>query len=177
MFLPFGAFYNLKSATTRPMREKESEGNPYYFRDETYFDVTPLATRLWVNEQFWQPGIQKWMYGVPEFEIWDNCKKNLVYDVIEPKYAQQLFQWFCRHGLDQEYIFKTLYFIPSQNSMKIAEKRANMPNDMEVRRVNTCEPIDFLRAGLHPDYLVLSNKAERIIPPALQKFLDGYKAR
>ncbi|MBR4114562.1 MAG: hypothetical protein IKK40_00920, partial [Bacteroidales bacterium] len=42
--LPAGLFYNLRSATTRPMRDGESEGNPYFFRDESYFDNAPLAT-------------------------------------------------------------------------------------------------------------------------------------
>ena len=64
--LPQGLFYNLRSATTRPMREGESEGKPYFFRNEEYFDNTPLVTRLWVNKNFWTPGTPKWMYGVPE---------------------------------------------------------------------------------------------------------------
>ena len=51
--LPFGVFYNLKSATTRPMRDGEQEAREYYFRDESYFDTGNFATRLFVNEQFW----------------------------------------------------------------------------------------------------------------------------
>ena len=37
---PDGLFYNLRSATTRPMRpeDNESEGKPYFFRDESYFE-------------------------------------------------------------------------------------------------------------------------------------------
>ena len=36
--LPKNAFYNLKSATTRPMRDREADGREYYFRDEKYFE-------------------------------------------------------------------------------------------------------------------------------------------
>ena len=64
--LPAGSFYNLKSATTRPMRNDGKDCHKYYFRDESYFDSEKFVTKLWVNEQFWTPGQPKWMYGVPE---------------------------------------------------------------------------------------------------------------
>ena len=35
--MSFEDFYNLKSATTRLMREGETDGREYYFRDEDYF--------------------------------------------------------------------------------------------------------------------------------------------
>ncbi len=44
--LPDGLFYNLKSATTRDMRAGEVEAREYYFRDEEYFNNTPLITKL-----------------------------------------------------------------------------------------------------------------------------------
>lgn len=62
--LPAGVFYNLKSATTRPMRENEMDGREYYFRDEHYFETEKFATYLFVNEQFWESGVPKWLYGV-----------------------------------------------------------------------------------------------------------------
>ncbi len=171
--LPAGAFYRLKSAATRPMRNGESEGNPYYFRDETYFDTAPLATRLFVNEEFWTPGTPKWLYGVPEFEIMDNLGRNFVYDVIQPKYARQMIDWFCRNKLTNAYRFKTLYFLSPENNFQIAAERANMPNDMAVRKNNTCNPIDFLRAGVHVDYFVKSSATETIIPRGLHQMLTS----
>ncbi len=42
--LPKGAFYNLKSATTRAMRDDEKDGREYYFRDESYFETEKFAT-------------------------------------------------------------------------------------------------------------------------------------
>lgn len=150
--IPSGLFYNLRSATTRPMRVGESEGAPYFFRDEAYFDTTPLATFLWVNRAIWQPGDKKWLYGVPEFEIYEHMNQNLIYDVIEPQYTRQMIDWFCAHNLDAHYDFKIAYFLPPENNMDTVRKRANMPGDATVRTNNTCAPADFARANLTPDY-------------------------
>ena len=152
--LPRGLFYNLRSATTRPMRAGESEGAPYFFRDEAYFDNAPLATHLWVNEDFWTPGTPKWMYGIPEFEICEHLGQNLIYDVIQPRYTRQLIDWFKSHGLSTEYNFRVAYFLPPANNFKTVAERANMPNDTAVRRANTCDPLDFLDAGVHIDYIL-----------------------
>lgn len=152
--LPTGLFYNLRSATTRPMRAGESEGAPYFFRDEAYFDTEPLATHLWVNEAFWTPGTPKWMYGIPEFEIFDHLGQNLIYDVIQPRYTRQLIDWFQTYGLDSEYDFRIAYFLPPENSVQTVAQRANMPNDTDVRRTNTCDPVDFLNANLDIDYIL-----------------------
>ena len=165
--LPAGLFYKLKSATTRPMRAEEKDGREYYFRDESFFDTTPLVTRLWVNEQVWTPGKPKWMYGVPEWEVYNNPNRNFIYDVIEPKYARQMIDWFRMRNMAKNYNFRIAYFLPPENNMAIANKRANMPDDNAVRRANTCLPIDFLRAGLDIDYLIKSGPVETILNPRL----------
>lgn len=153
--LPQGLFYNLRSATTRPMRDGESEGQPYFFRDEEYFDNTPLVTRLWVNKNFWTPGTPKWLYGVPEQEVREHLGQNLIYDVIEPQYTRQMIDWFNKNGLSRHYNFRIAYFLSPEQNLETARKRANMPNDADVRRTNTCDPIDFLNAGLDPDYILM----------------------
>lgn len=176
-FLPHDMFYKLKSATTRPMRAGEQQGREYYFVDESYFDTTPLVTRLFVNQAFWQPGKPKWLYGVPEFEVRDRIGKNLVYDVIQPKYARQMQDWFTARGMQSNYDFKTLYFIPPEDNFTIAAARANMPDDHGVRTTNTCDAIDFLRADLMPDFILKCSAAETIIPTALQQYLRKIKTR
>lgn len=152
--LPKDLFYNLKSMTTRPMRDGEHEGNPYFFRTEQDFDTTPLVTHLWVNQAFWRPGMPKWMYGVPESEVLSNLGKNLVYDVIQPKYVRQMIDWFNKHGFARQYNFKIAYFLSPETNLETARKRANMPNDTAVRILNTCTPSDFLDAGLDIDYIL-----------------------
>ena len=152
--LPDGLFYNLKSATTRPMRNGESDGNPYYFMTEPQFELVDFATYLWVNEAFWTPGTPKWLYGVPETEIMTHLGQNMVYDVIQPKYAKQLIDWFQKNNLGKHYNFRVAYFLPTDTNLETAAKRANMPNDLDVRRANTCDPIDFLKAGLDIDYIL-----------------------
>lgn len=169
--LPAGHFHKLISATTRPMRPGEVDGREYYFRDEQYFDTAALATRLWVNKAFWIPGKPKWLYGVPESEILNHMDTNLVYDVIQPKYAAQLRNWFLRNGYGRDYSFKTLYFIPPENNFDIAHSRANMLDDNRVRVTNTCTPLDFLRAGLDMDFLVKCSADETVISSRLQAFL------
>ena len=175
--LPRGMFYKLRSATTRPMRSGEINGREDYFVGEEYFDTTPLVTRLFVNQAFWTPGKPKWLYGVPEFEVLDNIGQNFVYDVIQPKYARQMRDWFAAHKLGQQYDFKTLYFIPPENNFKIASARANMPDDNGVRTTNTCDPIDFLRADLDVDFMLKSSSTETIIPTSLRQYLNNIKMR
>ena len=153
--LPDGLFYKLKSATTRPMRDGEVNNREYYFRDESYFDSVPMATHLWVNQEFWAPGTPKWLYGVPEFEIREHLGENLVYDVIQPRYVREMIDWFRKNRLAHLYHFCVTYFIAPENNLETAAERANMPNDLDVRRTNTCVPADFVRAGLDIDYMLM----------------------
>ena len=152
--LPDGLFYNLRSATTRPMRNGEKEGAPYFFRDELYFDTEPLATYLWVNQEIWTPNTPKWLYGIPESEIYEHLGKNMVYDVIQPRYTKQLIDWFKHNNLQKYYNFRIAYFLPPQNNIQTVANRANMPDDINIRRTNTCDPIDFLHAGIKPNYIL-----------------------
>ena len=173
--LPDGAFYNLKSATTRPMRDGEIEGREYYFRDEAYFDKEKFATRLFVNEKFWKPVDKKWLYGVPEFEILDNLGANFTYDVIQPKYVRQMVDWFYMHKLDKTYNFKILLFEPSKNSTNIIRSRQNMPNDEQVRKENTCNLQDFRAVNLIPDHVVICQPGQLKMDDRLRMFLHELK--
>ena len=155
--LPYGAFYNLRSATTRSMRDGEKDGREYYFRDESYFETEKFATKLFVNEQFWQPGQPKWLYGVPEFEIWNNWGANFTYDVIQPKYVRQMINWFNKNDKNNQYDFRVLWFLPPLDNFETAQKRQNMPNDLEVRKANTCDLQDFKDAKLQIDHIVTCN--------------------
>lgn len=167
--MPDGLFYSLRSATTRPMRDGESNGKPYFFVTEEEFNKMNLATHLWVNEAFWTPEKPKWMYGVPEFEITEHLGENMVYDVIQPRYAKQLIDWFKRNDLQKHYNFRIAYFLPPQNNMQTVAKRANMPDDIDVRRTNTCDPIDFLQAGLDIDYIL--QPRNNIYSPRMQAYI------
>lgn len=169
--LPKGVFYNLKSATTRLMRDGEKDGREYYFRDETYFEQEKFATLLFVNEAFWQPGTPKWLYGVPEFEILNNLGANFTYDVIQPRYVRQMTDWFKSHKLDNNYDFRILWFMPPENNMEIARDRQNMPNDLQVRKANTCNLDDFHAAGLQPDHIVTCNPQKLYLDDRLRTFL------
>lgn len=148
-------FYNLISATTRKMRDDEQDGVSYYFRDEKYFETEKFATHLFVNEAFWTPGSPKWLYGIPEFEIKQNLGKNLVYDVIQPRYTRELMTWFIAHDLHNQYVFKVAYFTTQQDNFEIASQRAVMQNDLTVRRANTCTWDDFNQAHINVDYLTM----------------------
>ena len=46
-------FYNLKSATTRPMREDKSDRNKYYFCDEEYFDTLHILAQPLGQDVAW----------------------------------------------------------------------------------------------------------------------------
>jgi guanylate kinase len=168
-FLPRDRFYKLVSATTRKARDGEQDGREYYFRDQRFFDSEKFATYLFVNRGFCKPGDEKWLYGVPEQEIKSNLGKDLVYDVIQPMYVRQMIDWFQGQKIDG-YEFRVAYFLPPQDNFQIAEKRAVMKNDLDVRRTNTCDPIDFLRAGIQPDWFVRCSAAETIIPKSLRDF-------
>lgn len=152
--LPQNTFYNLKSATTRPMRDGEMNGREYYFRDEKYFETENFATKLWVNEAFWKPGIPKWLYGVPEFEIFDHIDQNFTYDVIQPRYVRQMIDWFHKKRLANNYDFKIMWFQPMTISNSVVKNRQNMPDDVRVRQTNTCNINDFKMANLQPDFTI-----------------------
>lgn len=171
--LPGGAFYNLKSATTRPMRDGEADGREYYFRDEKYFENENFATKLFVNEQFWKPGQPKWLYGVPEFEIKQNWGANFTYDVIQPCYVRQMIDWFNKKDLTREYDFRVAWFVPVTDNFYTAEKRQNMPNDLDVRRANTCNAEDFKNANLKIDHIVVSNPRLQAIDDRLRAFIES----
>ena len=173
--LPKGAFYNLRSATTRPMREGEKDGREYYFRDEKYFDNEKFVTKLFVNEQFWKPGKPKWLYGVPESEIEAHWGENFTYDVIQPRYVRQMMDWFRDNDVRRVYKFRIAWFVPTTNNFNTAEKRQNMPNDLAVRRANTCNIEDFRTAGLHIDHVVVSNAQQLAIDDRLCAFIDSTK--
>lgn len=173
--LPSGTFYNLKSATTRPMRDGEKDGREYYFRDESYFDNEKFTTKLFVNEQFWAPGKPKWLYGVPEFEIFDNLGKNFTYDVIQPRYVRQMIDWFVIHNLNMQYDFHILWFEPPKNNENIIKSRQNMPNDIEVRKQNTCNLKDFYNVNLIPECIVTCQPGKLIISDRLRTLLNKIK--
>ena len=170
--LPKGKFHNLISATTREMRSGDVDGRDYYFRDEQYFETEHFATYLWVNENFWSPGIPKWLYGVPEFEIFDNLGQNFTYDVIEPKYVRQMIKWFQTNNLDKQYDFKILFFMPHPNNMETVAKRQNMPDDLKVRTANTCTTTDFRKVNLFPDHRIISRPTKRFIDRELLEWLE-----
>ncbi|MCL2538339.1 MAG: hypothetical protein FWF34_00170 [Alphaproteobacteria bacterium] len=162
-------FYKLKSMTTRPMRDGEKDGREYYFVDEADFYNTPRATTLFVNEHIWKCGMPKWLYGVPESEFAQNPGKHLVYDVIEPKYIKQMMDWVKIN--EMEYECKIFHFQPPKNNYDIANARANMPNDLAVRQMNTCDLSDFWRVGLNPDYSLISSNDEIFYPDRLMAYL------
>jgi hypothetical protein len=167
---PTGKFHKLVSCTSRRPREDEADGREYYFKDEKFFDDGRFATKLFVNEAFWEPGDPKWLYGVTEAEVRGHIGENLVYDVIEPKYVRQMIDWFVgQYG--RLYDFKIAYFLSYGQGMDVADKRKNMPNDMKVRAANRCDPVDFLHAGLHPDWFMLSGPDETAFDPRAINFI------
>ena len=74
----------------------------------------------------------------------------MVYDVIQPRYAREMIEWFKRNRLASKYKFLPLRFLPPANNFETAKQRQNMPNDMEVRKTNTCDIQDFIDAGFIP---------------------------
>lgn len=152
--LPNGLYYNLRSWTTRAQRAGEQDGIKYFFVDEGKFDSGKFAVMFWVNKDLWEPGKPKWFYGVPEFEIYNNIGKNLVYDVIEPCHARQIIDWFGAQDFASDYDIKIAWFIPPIDN-DIIEKRANMPDDTKVRTKNTCTIYDIFNAlGHKPDFIL-----------------------
>jgi guanylate kinase len=153
---------NLVSATTRGKRDGEEEGVQYYFRDENYFaNPDDFATHLWPNKAQWMQdnSVPKWLYGLETKEIkkHSNAGHNMAYNVIEPRYALELLNYFTTADLHKTYKFVLLYFKKPGNNLEIAAGRANMKNDVEVRKNNTCNLSDFKALKLTPDYQIESS--------------------
>lgn len=76
--------------------------------------------------------------------------QNLVYDVIQPRYVREMIEWFKQNKIAAQYKFKILRFLPPANNFETAKARQNMPNDIDVRKTNTCDISDFVEAGFVP---------------------------
>ena len=61
--------------------------------------------------------------------------------------------WFIAHKLDEQYDFRVAWFTTAQDNFSIAKQRAAMPNDLDVRRKNTCTMQDFQDAGVKVDFV------------------------
>ena len=83
--------------------------------------------------------------------------------------------WFKNHDNAGLYDFRILWFQPPENATDIAKSRQNMPNDLLVRQINTCNRSDFERAGLKVDHVVVSNQYQYAIDDRLQAFIDSMK--
>ncbi|MDR0449492.1 MAG: hypothetical protein LBG89_03490 [Rickettsiales bacterium] len=176
--MPSGVFRKLISMTTRDKRAYETDGVHYHFVSEEKYFAAPRATTLFVNEKFWRPGEKKWLYGVSESEFESSLGHlddplrggDIAYDVIEPKYAAQLIDWVT--AKEYKYDPLILHFQKPANNLEIAAGRANMANDVAVRTANTCTLADFWRAGINPDYSLLSSKGEMFFPSKLIGLLN-----
>ena len=111
------------------------------------------------------------LYGVPEFEVLNHLGQNFTYDVIQPRYVAEMINWCNKAGLDSAYNYKVLWFQPNPNATNVVEKRQNMPNDLDVRRTNTCNEQDFLSAGIKPDHKVICSPQLLYMDNKLKQFL------
>ncbi|MDR2685673.1 MAG: hypothetical protein LBB23_02765 [Rickettsiales bacterium] len=170
-FMPLNAFYKLKQMTSRDQRKGEKNGVHYYFSSEQEIEKTKLATRLFVNEKIWKPGDRKWLYGVPESEMYSHQGQNLVYEIIEPRYARMMMDWMDEH--DFNYHNMILHFeSPAEHITAVQESRANMPNDLEIRRTNTSNIADFEAVNLQPTYNIVSSPERFVVPEDLVDWLN-----
>ncbi|MCL1902705.1 MAG: hypothetical protein FWG18_03730 [Alphaproteobacteria bacterium] len=193
--MPREVFYKLRSMTTRPARKGEIPGREYFFVTEDEFYITPRVTTLWVNEtlcrkrdeklselrrkygrfvywiitRFYKP-VPKWLYGVPVSEFKTHPNAHLVYDVIEPKYIRQMIDWTNANG--NQYSPVILHFQPPAGNFDIAKRRANMQKDVYVRRVNTCNLVNFWRHNLRPDFSLMQSPDEYFIPDDLINYMN-----
>ncbi len=170
--LPKGLFTPLKSMTTRGIRDGEIDGIHYYFKTETEFENISFVTYLDVNREVRQPGDPKWLYGVSENEFNSHIGKNLLYDVIQPKYVRQMIDW-CDENHPKLYEYKILYFIQPSNGFDIAQKRARMPNDVAVRRKNTSSLVDFHEVSLDIDWAIINYKDKRIYDQSMIDYINN----
>ncbi|MCL1786193.1 MAG: hypothetical protein FWG39_03540 [Alphaproteobacteria bacterium] len=116
----------------------------------------------------------KWLYGVAESEMEKHKDQNIVYDVIEPKYARQMIDWLAANGYSHTPVI--LWFKKPENNLEIAASRATMAGDMAVRKMNTCKMSDFENAGLAPDYEVVSSQDTVCYPLEMVKWFNSISA-
>lgn len=69
------------STTTRPMRDGESEGNPYYFITNADFE-DKITNGGMIEYRWYIRNKDKWYYGTQEGSIEDNKKYVAVLDII-----------------------------------------------------------------------------------------------
>ena len=67
------------------------------------------------------------------------------------------------------------WFLPPLDNFEIAKKRQNMPNDIEVRKQNTCNLKDFYNVNLIPECIVTCQPGKLIISDRLRTLLNKIK--
>lgn len=73
------------STTTRPIRNGESEGNPYFFVSNQYFEDLIKQNKLIEYREYdtlVKNKPEKWFYGVEKTQVLDNTKYVAVLDMV-----------------------------------------------------------------------------------------------
>jgi len=148
------------------------ETNPFWLSERLYGKISAeldLADSVKNIREILDPN-PKWLYGVPESEVTDNPNVNLIYDVIEPRNAKQMIEWLSAQNLG--YDVKILHFQPPKNNFGIAAARANMVNDIAVRKINTSDLADFWYEGMIPDFQLMSSATKCFYPVKMVDYFN-----
>jgi guanylate kinase len=130
-FIPPNKFYKLLSMTSRDPRDGEVHNVSYFFTDLETIKNAKKATYLPVPNH---KGEAYKAYCVTEKEVFDNIGKNLIYDVNEAKYIDQMIKWFKKNGLDKKYEFKiALLKNPENRAEKMKKRDLSKKDDYEIK--------------------------------------------
>ena len=95
----------------------------------------------------------------------------------DPKYLKAKSLSFddfsAKDDLRHEYDFRVLWFMPPMNNFEIAKSCQNMPNDLDVRKQNTCNYKDFQQSRVSIDHIVTCNLHILAYDDRLRTFLNS----
>ena len=129
--------------TTRPMREGESQGNPYTFTTKEQYADWLLAGDLIEATSF-----RDWFYGTP-LNALDATKMNV--GVFNPEAIDTL--------MEDNRLDVTVIYIDASAKTRLLRQlnREDNPDVTEIIRRYNADETDFLALGLDYDYHTFSN--------------------
>ena len=150
-------YKRIKTYTTRPMRQHESQGNPYYFISEKEFkEKESKGFFMETKEYNTVKGI--WYYGSPKNELLsfkNNSENRLI--ILTPSGIED----FTKESRNKKINAKIIYLRANSGTIsKRLKRRGDNPKEVE-RRIEADEN-DFVAFEYYADKCVFNNSGTEL---------------
>lgn len=166
-------YHKIKRMTSRPMRERESQGNPYLFVDDKSFQDD-----IFQNEQsYLEIGVfNDWIYGTHIDSLEGEINIG-AFDVGAVEMMTESLQEFSGMYKDKNYIIIPIYLLCNDKVRLIRQlTREDSPDTDEIVRRYTSEKEDYKKIPFEYTTLFSDGTKDEIIS-ILKKTVDNILER